>query len=74
MFKYIWILISVGLYLLWGYSTVKDIIDVLKHNDFDNILELFEFLDPGSNGFLLLTVLILACSSFVYWLYCIVGE
>ena len=30
MFKYIWILILVGLYLLWGYSTVKNIIDTLK--------------------------------------------
>ena len=73
MFKYVWILILVGLYLLWGHSTVKDIIDTLKDYCFDNILEFFDELDPSSSGFILLTVLILACSSFVYWLYCITG-
>lgn len=73
MFKYVWILILVGLYLLWGYSTVKDIINTLKWHNFDNILELFDFLDPSSNGFILLTVLIIACSSFVYWIFCNVG-
>lgn len=73
MFKYVWVLILVGLYLFWGYSTVKDIINTLKDYCFDNIFELFGFLDPESNGFILLTVLIVACSSFVYWLYCNVG-
>ena len=73
MFKYVWILILVGLYLLWGYSAVKDIIDTLNDYCFNNVLEFFDELDPESNGFILLTVLTLACFSFVYWLYCIVG-
>lgn len=73
MFKYVWIIILIGLYLLWGYSAVKDIIDTLKCHVFDNILELFEYLDPSSNGFILLTVLLLACSSFVYWIIGIAG-
>lgn len=73
MFKYVWILILVGLYLLWGYSAVKDIIDTLKDYCFDNILEFFDELDPSSSEFILLTVLTLACFSFVYWLYCITG-
>lgn len=73
MFKYVWILILVGLFVLWGYSAVKDIIDTLKHYDFDNILGLFDELDPSSNGFILFTVLILACSSFMYWIICAAG-
>lgn len=73
MFKYVWVLILVVLYLFWGYSTVKDIIDTLKDYCFDNILDFFDELDPSSTGFILLTVLTLACSSFVYWIYCIVG-
>ena len=73
MFKYVWILILVVLYLLWGYSAVKDIIDTFKNYTFDNILGLFDELDPSSSGFLLLTVLILACSSFMYWIICVAG-
>lgn len=73
MFKYVWIMILVGFYLFWGYSTVKDIIDMLKLHCVDNILELFDFLDPSSHGFIILTVFGLVCSSFVCWVFCIAG-
>lgn len=73
MFKYVWIIILVGLYLFWGYSTVKDIIDTLKYHEYDNTINLFDDLDPSSVGFIFLTVLVLACSSFVYWIIGITG-
>lgn len=73
MFKYVWILILVGLYLLWGYSAVKDIITTLRIHEYDNIIDLFDDLDPSSNGFIIFTAVILASFSFVYWLFCITG-
>lgn len=71
MFKHVWILILVGLYVLWGYSAVKDIIDTLKDRSFDNILELWDDLDPSSGAFIGFTLIALASFSFVYWIYCI---
>ena len=73
MFKYVWIIILVGLYLLWGYSTVKDIITTLRIHEYDNIIDLFDDLDPSSVGFIVLTVLILACFSFMYWIISVAG-
>lgn len=73
MFKYVWIIILVGLYLFWGYSTVKDIITTLSNHEYDNIIDLFDDLNPSSVGFIYLTVLVLACASFVYWIISITG-
>jgi uncharacterized membrane protein len=73
MFKYVWILILVGLYVLFGYSTIKDIINTLKQHEYDDILDFFDDLESPSIAFIVLTVLVLACSSFGYWIICAAG-
>ena len=73
MFKYVWIIILVGIYLIFGYASVKDIITTSKLREYDNIVDLFDSLNSVTIGFISFTVLILACSSFLYWIYCIAG-
>lgn len=68
MFKYIWIIIIFVIWLLWGWATVKDIIRTLHDRDYDNVFELLDDLDPGSAGFIVCTLFVLAVVSFAGWL------
>lgn len=69
MFKYVWIIIIFVVWLLWGWATVKDIIRTLQNHDYyDNVFELLDDLDPGSAGFIVGTLFVLAVVSFAGWL------
>ncbi len=68
MFKYVWIIILVGIWLLWGWATVKDIIKTLQNHDYDNVFELLDDLEPSSAGFIVCTLSVLGISSLIAWL------
>lgn len=68
MFKYIWIIILVGIWLLWGWTTVKDIIRTLRDRDYDNVFELLDDLEPVSAGFICLNLIVLGLASLLAWL------
>lgn len=68
MFKYVWIIIIFGIWLLWGWATVKNIIRTLHDRDYDNIFELLDDLDPSSAGFIVCTLLVLGIASLITWL------
>lgn len=68
MFKYVWIVIIVGAFLLWGWTAVKDCIDVFSRHSYDNIFEFLDELDPSSAGFIILSLLIIIGASFYVWL------
>lgn len=74
MFKYIWIMIIIGLYLLWGYRSVKDCIEVFNRHSYDDIVDFLDELDPCSAGFIVLTLLIVVGASFFAWLMSLFAE
>ena len=75
MFKYVWIIIVVGAYLLWGWSTVKDIIETMRKDDYDSVFELLENLENVSSmAFIFCTVIILGSVSFIVWLVSFFAE
>ncbi len=68
MFKYVWIIILVGIWLLWGWATVKDIIKTLQNHDYDNVFEFLDDLEPGSCGFIFGTLITLVVASLIAWI------
>jgi len=68
MFKYLWIIILIILWILWLYSTVRDCIEVFKEHISDDILDFCDNIKMSSFTFIFMTVLFIIGFSFYEWL------
>jgi len=68
MFKYLWLIILIILWLLWLYSTVRDCIEVFKEHISDDALDFCDNLKWTSFTFIFMTVLFIIGFSFYEWL------
>lgn len=67
MFKYLWLIIFVVLWLLWGYYTAKDCIKVFKEHNFNDVYSFVANLKTESFAFIAMTLLVIIGFSFGEW-------
>ncbi len=73
MFKYIWLIVLIILWSLWGYLTLKDCIK-LKKRGFNDVYEFINNLKTESFAFILTTLLVVISFSFYAWIISLMGE
>ena len=65
MFKYLWIIILVAIWLIWLIVTVVDVVDTYQVFGFRS--DFWDYLDDYSKTFITLTFVIIFAASIVSW-------